>query len=527
MRCKYESKDRFQKGGKLSLAQARYSGLPFETFISSRILRGSGRGISRPIVTIATIAIAIGMALMILSIAILEGFQEEIRNKVIGFGSHIQVVSIGDNFSKESRRMLADQEFYHELKDHPDVEHIQRFAVRPGILESNEGLQGVVIKGVDQDYDWSFFEERLVRGEVMELFDDKRSNDIMLSAYQASRLGLDTGDLVMAYFVQGDSDIKPRPFRIKGLYATDMEEFDHSFVFVDIGHIQKLASWGLEAQIKKVENNGQLFVQALAFGGDGNYSYNWSVDDWKGKGPHNICSVTDSTVRLIVQDGNKTLPDTAWFSVQRLEDGLCALPYETTLTTSGGSGKYYCGGFEILLNDYDLLLDADDFVTKEIPFNLQTRIVTDQYPEIFNWLEMLDINVVIILWLMIFISVINMTSALLIIILERTRMIGLLKSMGAKGLSIVAIFMINAAYVIGIGVLAGNLLGIGLAWLQDKYALIKLDPVNYFVDTVPIKINIMEFVLLDIATVVICVIVLVLPALYVNHIKPIKAIPFD
>lgn len=462
------------------------------------------------------------MALMILSIAVLKGFQTEIRNKVVGFGSHIQVVSLHDQFSKESKKVLANQAFVAELAKTEGVAHIQNFALKPGIIETDEGLQGCIIKGIDEGYDWSFFEDKIVRGNSLKGQTGDLSKLILISSRQASRMQVDTGDRITAYFVQSEQDIKPRPFTIHGIYETGMEEFDKQYVFVDLTQVQKISGWGLEAQIRHEVTPEGVSFEGLGYGGDTRHVFDWGSTTIRGKGPHFITPARDTTLTLIVSNETMTLPDTAWLDVTKTAQG-----YEAVLSTAGGSWRNYVGGFEVLLDDYDDLFQADDILLDLIPHNMQTRVVTDQYPEIFNWLEMLDMNVIIIIALMIFISVINMTSALLIIILERTRMIGLLKALGAQNSSLVRIFLRNAGAVVGIGLLAGNVIGIGLAWIQKSQGIIKLDPVNYFVDTAPIELDFTTFILLDLLTLFICVLLLILPALYVGTISPVRAIRFD
>ncbi len=500
----------------------------FESFIAKRLLKGSENKLSKPIVNIAVAAIGVGVAFMILSLAVLLGFQSEIRKKVVGFGSHIQIVSATDNNSKESERVEINQEFYPSLSQIDGVKQIQIFALKPGILETDQDIHGTVIKGVGADFDWDFFGDKIVEGEVLDLDSDEKSRGILISKYQANRLKIEVEEKVTIYFVQNESDIKPRAFRVKGIYETGLEEFDQKFVFVDIRHIQKIANWGVEAQLKVSETciDGNIQIEALAFGGDKKYTYNWSEEEWRGSGPHYICPQDSKRISVIVGDGNSTLVDTAWVDITTAGDECCN-PYVLETGTSGGSEKYYCGGFEVLLEDYDDLYSMDDKIFHEIPFYLQTRNIVQQNPEIFNWLEMLDINVYIIIGLMIFISIINMTSALLIIILEKTRLIGVLKAFGAEDKSIVRIFLRNSAKIVGIGLIIGNVIGIGIALIQSHFGIIELDPASYFVNMVPIEMNWMYIILLDLGCIISCVLFLLIPAWYVSTISPVKAIRFD
>ncbi len=497
------------------------------SFIAKRLIGGKGSRLSRPIVTIAMIAIALGVALMIVALSVLRGFQEEIKQKLIGFGAHLQVVSSDDNYSKESVRMRHDFNLVQSLDSLSGVEHVQRFALMPGILES-ESIEGVVVKGVAEDFSWKFFSDKLVEGKLLNDSSLRSNQNIIISKTLASRLEVELNDKITLYLVRSEEDIKPQVFRIVGLFQSGLDEFDRKFVLTDIEYIQRTQGWGLEAQIR-VDTacaNGYS-VEGLAFGGDGDFDYNWTDPNWFGPGPHAICPKDQEEIQLVINDQSETITDTAKvkFSIAFAEGCCPQLNYE--LTTSGSSYKNYTGGYELFIDDFDKLEEMDEKVYQNIPFFTQTRNVKDLNPEIFNWLEMLDLNVYIIIGLMIFISVINMTSALLIIILERTQMIGLLKAMGASDGQILEIFLRNAGYIVGLGLILGNVLGIGVCVLQSTTGFISLDPTTYFVDQAPILIEPLYILLLDVFTLFVCLLFLILPGMYVSRISPIKAIRFD
>ncbi|MCB0760027.1 MAG: ABC transporter permease [Flavobacteriales bacterium] len=498
-------------------------------FIARRLIGGDGNRLSRPIVVIAMIAIALGMALMIVALSVLRGFQQEIKQKIVGFGAHIQVVSSEDNFSKESVRMEYSEALSDSLRDIPGVTHVQRFALMPGILET-ETIEGVVVKGIADDYSWEFLADKLVEGVGLNDTSLHHDQYMMISARLASRLEIGVGDRLTLYLIQSEEDIRPRVFRICGLFDTGLEEYDRKYVFIPIGHIQRANQWGLEAQMKlDTTCVGGYLLTGLAFGGDGRFDYDWSVDDWYGEGPHRLCVDRDTTIRLIVSDHRETLADTAWMRIatQGGEQEGCCQEITYDLTTSGSSYGNYVGGYEVFISDFDRLEAIDEAVYHAIPFFTQTRHVKDMNPEIFNWLEMLDLNVYIIIGLMIFIAVVNMTSALLIIILERTQMIGMLKALGATDVTVLGVFLRQAALVIGMGLLAGNLFGIGLCWAQQRFGWVTLDPATYFVDRAPILIEPGYILMLDLFTLLVCLIFLILPGLYVSRITPIRAIRFD
>jgi lipoprotein-releasing system permease protein len=482
-------------------------------------------------VRIATFGIVIGVAMMILSLAIVNGFQQEIRNKVIGFGSHFQITSNDRNFSKDSQRLLFKSSVYDAIRNTEGVSHVQVYATKPGIIETSEALQGVVIKGVGKDFDWTFLREAMKEGTVLESDSSSTQMEILVSSFLATRMKLKVGDRTSLYFFNEEADPRQRNFTVKGIYETGLEDFDKQFVFVDISHVQRLAGWGirLEAQVDSQCVDGYLAVGATAFGGGGEFRYQWSDSTWRGEGPHFIQCNADTTIRVIARDQAKTLPDTSWITVNFLDDTSSEPCRAREISiTSSESDTMYIGGYEVLINDYRRLLEADDRIFSALTSEfLQTQKITDRNPEIFSWLEMLDINVAIIIVLMVVISVVNMTSALLIIILERQNMIGTLKALGIQDKPVVGIFIRNAAAIIGKGVLWGNIIGIGLAFLQWKTGIVALDPENYYVDKVPVKIDLLQILLLDIATLLVCVACMILPAMYVTRISPIRAIRFS
>jgi lipoprotein-releasing system permease protein len=501
-------------------------------FIAARMAGESeSQKLSRPVVTIATWGVAVGIALMIIAIAIVTGFQQEVREKVIGFGAHFQIVNADQSFNKESSRLEIQQDFYPSLNDAPGIRHIQLFATKPGIMETDENLQGVVIKGVGTDFDWSFFTPKITVGSPLQIGTSGGENQLMISEFTANRLDLSQGDKVTLYFVLKEGDIRPRNFVVTTLYNTGLKEFDEQFVFVDIAHIQRINQWGIEAQIALLDSCGADFVtvQGLGFGGQDELRYSWNAE-LAGGGPHlitmqrNGLPVLDTSFTLIVDDGIRSLPDTAHMRIFKAPNDSC---YRSESSTSGGSWKYYTGGFEVLIDDYSQLHEMDDSVFYQVPYYLDVLNVTDRNPEIFSWLEMLDLNVDLIIYLMILIAVVNMTSALLIIILERTNMIGMLKAFGMRDRLVVFIFIRHAARIIGRGMLYGNVLGFGLCLLQKYTGLVSLDPETYYVDAVPVKFDLPYLFQIEAITFLVCVFMMLLPALYVAKITPVKAIRFD
>lgn len=504
-------------------------------FIAQRMVKSSDKSqMSAPIVRIATAGIAIGVALMIIALAVVRGFQDEVRKKVIGFGSHFQVVANEDNYSKESMKLEFDSTVYTDLQKVPGVKHVQVFASKPGIVESKEALQGVVIKGVGADYDWTFLKNTLVEGEVLAPAlhrDSMPDKKVIISTYIAQRMQVKMGDKLSVYFVNSQADARQQNFVISGIYNTGLEDYDKQYIFLDIAFVQKYSSWGLQAQmvVDTACFGGAIAYGANAFGGDGNYHYHWPDSTLKGQGPYFVQTTRDTSLSVIVKDGAGTVGDTAFATINYLDDASVepCRPFEIVYRTKRGSERNYIGGYEVLITDYDQLMQMDDEIYKTVPFYLYTSKITERSPEMFSWLSMLDINVKVIIILMICISIVNMTSALLIIILERQRMIGTLKAFGIRDGSVLRIFLYNAAYIIGKGVIWGNVVGIGLCLLQHYTGAISLDPTNYYLDTVPVKMEWLYFLLLNVGTMLTCIAALIFPAFYVTTISPIAAIRKD
>lgn len=411
-----------------------------ELFIAKRIFSDKSvkKGISQPIVTIAVIGIALGLAVMILSVAIVTGFKSEISNKVIGFGSHIQILNYDSNLSFETAPINKQQSFYNDVNNLKGIKNIQPFAIKAGIIKTQEDIQGIVLKGVDGSFDWSFFDQNMVAGETFRVTDSVKTNDIIISNYVAKLLKLNVGDRFATYFIQDPP--RMRPFTIKGIYETSLAEFDEKFALIDIKHIQKLNNW----------------------------------------------------------DDNQI------------------------------------SGFEILLDDFSKLdkmtQDVHDIVGFHFnPDGTKLKVVSikEKYPQMFDWLDLTDMNVYIILALMIAVAGFNMVSGLLILILERTNMIGILKAMGTKNWSIRKIFLYQSAFLISKGLLWGNIIGIAICFLQVKFQIFKLDPNSYYLDAVPINLKVWHILALNSGTLAITVVMLIVPSYIISRLSPEKTIRFN
>jgi lipoprotein-releasing system permease protein len=407
--------------------------LNFELFTARKILKGSNEGnrFSAPIIRISILAIALGVAVMIIAMAIVNGFQTEIRNKIVGFGAHTSITSYNTQNQLDPKPIDRNQDFLPKIQNHEAVNNIQVFASKGGIIKTEKDIYGVVLKGVGSDYDWSFFNQNLVAGHKITISDTNRNDSILISEYIANKLYLAVGDEIRMYFIQEPPRV--RKFSIAGIYNTGFGEMDELYVIGDIQHIQKLNNWS---------------------------------------------------------------------------DNLVT-------------------GFEVSVNDFEKLDEVDEFIYHNIGYNFTSTSIKTARADIFNWLDLQDINVLVIIILMLLVAGINIISALLIMVIERTNMIGILKTVGANNSSIRRIFLYSATYLIGIGLFWGNLIGISFCVLQQQFQFFKLDEEAYYIDRVPIEINMIEIIALNLGTLIISVAILVIPSLIISKITPAKAIKFD
>ena len=413
----------------------------FPLFIAKRIYndKGDKRKVSRPAIQIATVGVAIGLAVMIISVCVVLGFKNSIRDKVIGFGSHIQVENFNSIQSSDPYPICTDQKILTNIKSINGVKHIQRFALKPGILKTNVDFLGVIFKGIGPEYDETFLKNNLIDGTIPKFSDSCSSNKILISKVMADALNLKVGNKVFSYFISSD-DVRARKFTICGIYQTNMSEYDKSLCFTDLYTAVKL--------------NG------------------WEYDQSSG-------------IEVTVNDFNH-LQDT----------------------------------YNIFINKINRTQDKYNDI-----FTSQT--IQEAHPQVFAWLDLLDINVWIILALMICVAGFTMISGLLIIILERTNMIGTMKALGATNTTIRHTFLWFAVFILGKGLLIGDIIGIGLIVLQKYSGIIKLDATTYYVSTVPVVINIPLILILNTATLIISVFILVAPSYLISRIHPSRSMRYE
>ncbi|MBR4155673.1 MAG: ABC transporter permease [Bacteroidales bacterium] len=401
-------------------------------FISSRIFSLSKENLSSIVMKIAIVSIALGISIMLISIAVVVGFKNQIKNKVVGFVSPIQIQVLNQNESIEETPFIYDSLLKSRL-ELPFVKSIYPTANKAGLIKTENDIHGVILKGVDKDYDWRYIENNLISGKVPQYTENERSNNVVISKVIAEKMLLDEGDEVRLWFVGEDMKTRGRKFVVEGIYETGLTECDERFIYCDLSQIRRLNGW---------------------------------------------------------------------------DDNLV-------------------GHLEIQLVDDADVDEANSVIYYKIPTNLVSYTARELYPQIFDWLDLQDMNVVIIIVLMLFVAGITIISMLLIIVLERTSTIGILKSMGANNAFVRNIFMQRSCRILLIGMMAGNIFGIGLCLIQKYTDIIKLSAESYYLSSVPIELNLSNIILLNVGTFVLWVLMMLIPTMVINNINPSKSIRFE
>ena len=413
----------------------------FPLFIAKRIFTNQGdeRKVSRPAIMIATAGVAIGLAVMLVSVSVVLGFKHTIRDKVIGFGSHIQVANFLTQQTSSTYPIVIDQKTLKTIKSIPGVAHVQVTAIKQGVGKTDTDFLGLVFKGVGPDFDTTFIHQNIVEGSIPKFSDKQSTGKLLVSKMQADKLGLECGDRIFAYVID-DNGVRARRFSIEGIYRTNLSQYDEVICFADIYTVRKLNAW---------EDDEATYAEI-------------------------------------------TVSDFA--QLQEVEDRMIA---DINRTTDRNGNTF------------------------------SAMSVKELSPQIFTWLDLLDLNVWIILALMTAVAGVTMISGLLIIILERTTMIGVLKALGARNKTIRRTFLWFAAFIIGRGMVIGDAIGIGLLLLQRTTGIVKLDPQTYYVSEVPVEFTWLLFAIINIATMAVCIAVLVGPSFLISHIHPAKSMRYE
>ena len=402
------------------------------TFISKRIFSLSKDNLSSTVMRIAVTSVALGIAIMLISIAVVVGFKNQIKDKVIGFVAPIHIQALNQNESIEETPFLYDSVLNARL-DKPFITEMHKTADKAGIIKTDEEIQAVVLKGVDYDYNWSYIGSHIVQGTIPQYVENERSNDVVISNIIAHKMKLHVGDPVRIWFVDPEMKARGRKFNVVGIYETGLQECDERYLYCDLNQIRRLNGW----------DNEEI------------------------------------------------------------------------------------GHLEIWIDNQELIDDYNNQIYYSIPTNLVSYTAMESYPNIFDWLELQDMNVVIIIALMLLVAGITIISMLLIIILERTSTIGLLKAMGASNGLIRSIFLKRSCRILLIGMIIGNIIGIGLCLVQQHFNIISLSPESYYLSAVPIELNIWYILALNVGTLILWILMLLLPTMLINNVRPSKSIRFE
>lgn len=415
--------------------------MDWKLFVARRIYHSNegGKEVSKPAVRIATWGIAVGLAVMIVAVSVVIGFKHEVRDKVVGIGSDIVITNFDAQKSYETVPVVANDSLLQVLQGSDAIKHVQRYSTKPGMIMTDDNFLGMVLKGVSQEYDWTFLRKHLLEGEIPSFTDSASTNRTLVSRTIANKLQLALGDRLYTYYIEGDK-VRARRLEVAGIYQTNFSLYDDLFLLTDLYTVNRLNTWkadqvsGIELEVK---DYGQL----------------------------------DETKEVIRA--------------------------QVDMQTDRFGNTYY------------------------------TQTVEENNPQIFAWLDLLDLNVWVILILMMGVAGFTMISGLLIIILERTNMIGVLKALGADNLAIRKVFLSFSVFLIGRGMLWGNLVGLLFIGVQSFFRVFKLDPATYYVDSVPVEFSIWWWALLNVCTLVVSVLMLVGPSYLIAHIHPAKSIRFE
>ena len=415
--------------------------MDWKLFVARRIYRSKEgeKEVSKPAVLIAMWGIAIGLAVMIVAVAVVIGFKHEVRDKVVGIGSDITITNFDAQKSYETVPVVVGDSLLDALRSMEGVKHVQRYSTKPGMIMTEDNFLGMVLKGVSQEYDWTFLKEHLLEGEIPAFTDSASTNRTLVSRTIANKLNLKLGDKLYTYYISAEN-VRARRLEVVGIYQTNFSIYDNMFLLTDLYTVNRLNAWKAD--------------QA-------------------------------SGIELEVAD------------VSRLEETKEAISAEVDMLKDRYGATYY------------------------------TQTVEESNPQIFAWLDLLDMNVWVILILMTGVAGFTMISGLLIIILERTNMIGVLKALGADNLAIRKVFLSFSVFLIGRGMLWGNIIGLSFVFIQSQFHLFKLDPSIYYVDSVPVAFNLWWWVLLNVCSLLASVLMLVGPSYLIAHIHPAKSIRFE
>lgn len=411
--------------------------MKFEWFVVKRLIKKSDfkNSISAPILKIASIAISIGVIMMLIAFATGLGLQNKIRDKIAAFNGHVTISEFTSNSTYEDFQPISkENDFYPDFNAVPSVDHIQATASKYGVIRTEKDFEGVIAKGVGEDYRWDYLKEYLLEGKLPDL-STKNSQEVLISDNIADRLEFKVGDQLIIYFLSNKNSERPRllALNIVGIFDSGFKDFDDQFIFLDIDQVQRINKWD--------------------------------------------------------------------------EDQV--------------------GNFEVFLKDFSSIDRSGEEIYATIDSFLNAETIIDQYPSIFDWLKMFDFNILIIFIVMIAVSAINMITALLVLILERTQMVGIFKALGASNWQIRKMFILQAGYLIIKGLFWGNLIGLGLLFAQQYFGFIQLDKSTYYVSQAPVYLS-LDYVLgINLGVIICCILIMIIPSYLIRKISPVEAIKFE
>ncbi|MCO5249244.1 MAG: ABC transporter permease [Chitinophagales bacterium] len=402
--------------------------------IARKIVKGHRDSFSRFIIKVAISANVLSIAVMVMAVCMGNGFTKEIREKVFGFWGHIQITRLQNNPTYDTNPIKEDSKLLKSILSVPNVESISPYINKAGIIKTQTDMEGIMLKGIDESYQWSFLKKYISQGQEPQITSDSMSRDILISTSTAQKLQLEVGDALIIYFLD-DNNKRPigRKLKVSGLYHTGLEEYDSYFALGDLKLIQDLNQW--------------------------------PVDEY--------------------------------------------------------------GGFEVKVKDLKQLNDVANSIYEKVPSDINVETIREAQPNIFDWLDLIFTNEILALILMLIVAIFNMITALMILILDRTNMIGILKALGATHQQLRQIFIYNALYILGYGLLIGNAIGIGFCWLQKIFGIIKLDESLYYFKEVPVRFDWLAILGINLITVILTLIVLLIPTMIISKISPLKAIRYD
>lgn len=485
---------------------------------------------SKPIVRISIFSIILGVCAMILTLSIATGFQNGIKKKLQSFGSDVQIESMYNNYNNETSPLVTLGLPIDSIQSLPSIKEIQKFAYKSAIVQSksknetnNREVQGLIFKGLENSNNMGFFKDYLIKGECPN-FSNKGNDTIVLSNNVCQKLGIDINDKIRSFFISNGNP-KQRNFVVGGIYETGLDKIDQQFGFICLHNLSVINNWGttIKINVEYTNDSNSIRLNCTNKSKEGIFLYEWGNNTIEQRNHIDISSKKDTQITIKAYE----LTDLKDRSLVSIPDTLTinynAKNKQFNFQNDIGSGQYYTGGYEIALKDSENPTILEDI---KMIFGPEYNVtdLEEKYSILFSWLKLIYQNVYIIIGLMIAVAIINMSSALLVLIVEKTKMIGILKSLGTSNKSLRKIFVIHGGLLITIGFIGGNLLAFLIIILQNHYGFLKLPQENYYLDTVPMAIPISNILILNASTFLFCYLAMVLPSYVSTKISPVRAI---